>query len=102
MWLLPCSMQVSSTHAYLTGIPVAFLAYKKFVFRAGSAVSHSEILRFLITHSANLVISYGMVAVLCCGLGLSREVGVLASCAAFVIIGYILMKLWVFRSGAQN
>jgi len=98
MWLLPFSKQVSSTLAYLTGIPVAFLAYKKFVFRAGSAVSHSEILRFLVTHGVNLVVSYAMVAALCGGLGLPREVGVLASCTAFAIIGYILMKLWVFRN----
>lgn len=100
MWLLPFSKQVSSTLAYLAGIPVAFIAYKTFVFRAGSATSHSEILRFLVTHSVNLVVSYAMVAVLCSGLGLPREVGVLASCAAFAIIGYILMKLWVFRSSS--
>lgn len=100
MWLLPFSKQVSSTLAYLTAIPVAFLAYKKFVFRAASAISHSEILRFLVTHSVNLVVSYVMVAVLCGGLGLPREVGVLASCAAFAVIGYILMKLWVFRSAS--
>jgi putative flippase GtrA len=98
MWLLPFSKQVSSTLAYLTAIPVAFLAYKKFVFRAGAATSHSEILRFLVTHGVNLVVSYVMVAVLCGGFGLPREVGVLASCAAFAIIGYILMKLWVFKS----
>lgn len=98
MWLLPFSKQVSSTLAYLAGIPVAFLAYKTFVFRAGSAASHTEILRFLATHSVNLVVSYAMVAVLCGGFGLPREVGVLASCAAFAIIGYILMKLWVFKS----
>jgi len=97
MWLLPFSKQVSSTLAYLTCIPVAFLAYKIFVFRAGSAISHSEILRFLVTHSINLMVSYLMVAVLCEGFGLPREVGVVASCAAFAIIGYILMKLWVFR-----
>jgi putative flippase GtrA len=100
MWLLPFSKQVSSTLAYLTCIPVAFLAYKIFVFRAGSAVSHSEILRFLVTHGINLVVSYLMVAVLCEGFGLPREVGVVASCAAFAIIGYILMKLWVFRSAS--
>jgi putative flippase GtrA len=100
MWLLPFSKQVSSTLAYLMAIPVAFLAYKKFVFRAESAISHSEILRFLVTHSVNLVVSYVMVAVLCEGFGLPREVGVLASCAAFAIIGYILMKLWVFRSAS--
>lgn len=100
MWLLPFSKQVSSTLAYLAGIPVAFLAYKTFVFRAGSARSHSEILKFLVTHGVNLVVSYVMVAVLCGGLGLPREVGVLASCAAFAIIGYILMKLWVFRSAS--
>ncbi|MDP1838716.1 MAG: GtrA family protein [Reyranella sp.] len=100
MWLLPFSKQVSSTLAYLAGIPVAFLAYKTFVFRAGSATSHSEILKFLVTHSINLVMSYAMVAVLCGGFGLPREVGVLASCAAFAIIGYILMKLWVFRSSS--
>jgi len=100
MWLLPFSKQVCSTLAYLAGIPVAFLAYKTFVFRAGSATSHSEILRFLVTHSVNLLVSYAMVAVLCAGLGLPREVGVLASCAAFAIIGYILMKLWVFRSSS--
>ena len=68
MWLLPFSKQVSSTLAYLAGIPVAFLAYKTFVFRAESATSHSEILRFLVTHSVNLVVSYAMVAVLCSGL----------------------------------
>lgn len=100
MWLLPFSKQAFSTLAYLTAVPVAFLAYKKFVFRAGSAICHSEILRFLVTHSVNLVISYVMVAVLCDGLGLPREVGVLASCAAFAIVGYILMKLWVFRSAS--
>ena len=100
MWLLPFSKQVSSTVAYLAGIPVAFLAYKTFVFRAGSAISHSEILRFLVTHSVNLVVSYVMVAVLCGGFGLPREVGVLASCAAFAIIGYILLKLWVFKSAS--
>jgi len=100
MWLLPFSKQVSSTLAYLAGIPVAFIAYKTFVFRAGSTTSHREILRFLVTHSVNLVVSYVMVAVLCSGLGLPREVGVLASCAAFAIIGYILMKLWVFRSSS--
>ena len=100
MWLLPFSKQVSSTLAYLTAIPVAFLAYKKFVFRVGSAVSHSEILRFLVTHGVNLVVSYVMVAILCGTFGLPREVGVLASCAAFAIIGYILMKLWVFRSAS--
>lgn len=100
MSLLPFSKQVSSTLAYLTAIPVAFLAYKKFVFRAGAATSHSEILRFLVTHGVNLVVSYVMVAVLCGGFGLPREVGVLASCAAFAIIGYILMKLWVFRRGS--
>jgi len=97
MWLLPFSKQVCSTLAYLAGIPVAFLAYKTFVFRAGSTTNHGEILRFLATHSVNLVVSYAMVAVLCSGLGLPREVGVLASCAAFAIIGYVLMKLWVFR-----
>lgn len=97
MWILPLSEQVSSTLAYLTAIPVAFLAYKTFVFRAGSRISHSEVLRFLITHGVNLVVSYVMVAVLCGGLGLPREVGVLASCAAFAVIGYILMKLWVFK-----
>jgi putative flippase GtrA len=43
-----------------------------------------------------------MVAVLCEGFGLPREVGVLASCAAFAIIGYILMKLWVFRSAPET
>ncbi len=100
MWLLPFSKQVCSTLAYLAGIPVAFLAYKTFVFRAGSATGHSEILRFLATHSVNLVVSYVMVAVLCGGLGLPREVGVLASCAAFAIIGFILMKLWVFKSSS--
>ena len=100
MWLLPFSKQSSSTLAYLTAIPVAFLAYKKFVFRAGSAISHSEILRFLVTHGVNLVVSYVMVAVLCGRFGLPREVGVLASCAAFAVIGYILMKLWVFRSAS--
>lgn len=100
MWLLPFSKQVSSTLAYLACIPVAFLAYKTFVFRAGSATSHSEILRFLITHSVNLVVSYVMVAVLCGALGLPRELAVLASCAAFAIIGYILMKLWVFKSAS--
>lgn len=100
MWLLPFSKQLSSTLAYLAGIPIAFIAYKTFVFRAGSATSHREILRFLVTHSMNLVVSYVMVAVLCSGLGLPREVGVLASCAAFAIVGYILMKLWVFRSSS--
>jgi putative flippase GtrA len=40
MWLMPFSKQLSSTLAYPMGIPVAFLAYKKFVFRAGSAISH--------------------------------------------------------------
>ena len=100
MWLLPFSKQVCSTLAYLAGIPVAFLAYKTFVFRAGSATSHSEILRFLVTHSVNLVVSFAMVAVLCGELGLPREVGVLASCAAFAIIGFILMKLWVFKSAS--
>jgi len=100
MWLLPFSKQACSTLAYLAGIPVAFLAYKTFVFRAGAATSHSEILRFLATHSVNLVVSYLMVALLCGGLGLPREVGVVASCAAFAIIGYILMKLWVFRGSS--
>ena len=100
MWLLPFSKQVCSTLAYLAGIPVAFLAYKTFVFRAEAATSHSEILRFLVTHSVNLVVSYAMVAVLCGELGLPREVGVLASCAAFAIIGFILMKLWVFKSAS--
>lgn len=100
MWLLPFSKQVCSILAYLAGIPVAFLAYKTFVFRAEAATSHSEILRFLVTHSVNLVVSYVMVAVLCGPLGLPREVGVLASCAAFAIIGFILMKLWVFRSAS--
>ena len=95
MWLLPVSKQVSSTLAYLMGIPVAFLAYKTFVFRAEAGISHSEILRFLVTHGVNLTISYVMVAVLCDGLGLPREVGVLASCTAFAIIGYVLMKVWV-------
>lgn len=97
MWLLPFSKQVCSTLAYLAGIPVAFLAYKTFVFRAGSATNHSEILRFLVTHGANLMVSYVMVAVLCGPMGLPREVGVLASCAAFAIIGFVLMKLWVFK-----
>ena len=100
MWLLPFSKQVCSTLAYLAGIPVAFLAYKTFVFRAEAATSHSEILRFLVTHSVNLVVSYAMVVVPCGELGLPREVGILASCAAFAIIGYILMKLWVFRSSS--
>ena len=99
MWLLPFSKQVCSTLAYVAGIPVAFLSYKTFVFRAESATSHSEILRFLATHSVNLLVSYLMVAVLCGRLGLPREVGILASCAAFAIIGYILMKLWVFKKG---
>jgi hypothetical protein len=44
-------------------------------------------LRFLVIHSVNLVVSYMMVAALCGGLGLSREAGVLASCAAFAVIG---------------
>lgn len=98
MWLLPLSKQVSSTLAYLTGIPVAFLAYKTFVFQAAAEISHREILRFVLTHGVNLVVSYVMVAVLCGSFELPREVGVLASCAAFAIIGYILMKLWVFKS----
>ena len=100
MLALPFSKQVSSMLAYLMGIPVAFLAYKKFVFRARAGISRSEIFRFLFTHSVNLVVSYVMVAVLCVGFGLPRVIGVLASCAAFAIIGYVLMKLWVFRSGA--
>ena len=100
MWALPFSKEVSSMLAYLVGIPVAFLAYKKFVFRAGTGISRSEIFRFLFTHSINLVVSYVMVAVLCGGFGLPRETGVLASCATFAIIGYLLMKLWVFRRGA--
>lgn len=100
MWILPLSKQVSSTLAYLTAIPVAFLAYKKFVFRAGPEIRHSEILRFLVTHGVNLVVSYVMVAVLCGSFGLPREVGVVASCAAFAIIGYVLMKLWVFRNAS--
>lgn len=98
MWALPFTKQVSSTIAYFLGIPVAFIGYKTLVFRAGTGFSHSEILRFLVTHAINLVLSYVIVAVLCGGLGLSREVGVLASCAAFAIVGYILMKIWVFRS----
>lgn len=97
MWLLPFSKQVSSTLAYLAGIPIAFIAYKTFVFRAGSATSHSEILRFLVTHSVNMVVSYTVVAVLCGGLGLPREVGVLATCVAIAIIGYVLMRVWVFK-----
>ena len=100
MWLLPFSKQVSSTLAYLMAIPVAFLAYRTFVFRSGAAIRHSEILRFLVTHGVNLMVSYVMVAVLCGGFGWSREIGVLASCAAFAIIGYILMKVWVFKSGS--
>ena len=98
MWVLPFSKQMSSTLAYLACIPAAFLAYKMFVFGVGSAISHSEILRFLVTHSVNLVVSYAMIAVLCDTLGLPREIGVLASCAAFAIIGYLLMKLWVFKN----
>jgi len=98
MWILPFTKQVSSTLAYFLGIPVAFLGYKKLVFRAGSGFSHSEILRFLMTHAVNLMLSYVIVAALCSGLGLPREVGVLASCAAFAVVGYVLMKIWVFRN----
>ena len=98
MWILPFSKQVSSTLAYFVGIPVAFLGYKHLVFHAGTGFSHSEILRFLTTHAINLVVSYVMVWALCNKLGLPREVGVLASCIAFAIIGYVLMKIWVFRS----
>lgn len=98
MWILPFTKQVSSTLAYFIGIPVAFVGYKTLVFRAGTGFSHSEILRFLVTHAINLVLSYVIVAVLCGGLGLPREVGVLASCAAFAVVGYVLMKIWVFRS----
>lgn len=98
MWILPFSKQASSTLAYFIGIPVAFLGYKHLVFRAGTGFSHSEILRFLTTHAINLVVSYVMVWALCDEVGLSREVAVLASCIAFAIIGYVLMKIWVFRS----
>ena len=101
MWLLPFSKQVSSTLAYFLGIPVAFLGYKHLVFRAGTGFSHSEILRFLTTHGINLGVSYVMVWALCDKLGLPREVGVFASCVAFAIIGYVLMKIWVFR-GAHS
>jgi putative flippase GtrA len=98
MWVLPFTKQVSSTIAYFLGIPVAFIGYKTLVFRAGTGFSHSEILRFLVTHAINLVLSYVIVAILCGSLGWPREVGVLASCAAFAVVGYVLMKIWVFRN----
>lgn len=62
--------------------PIALVAL------ARSALS-SPVLRFLVVGGGNTL----LYAVLCGGLGLPREVGVLASCAAFAIIGYILMKL---------
>lgn len=98
MWILPFSKQASSTLAYFLGIPVAFLGYKYLVFRAGTGFSHSEVLRFLTTHAINLVVSYVMVWALCEKIGLPREVGVFASCVAFAMIGYVLMKIWVFRA----
>lgn len=99
MHALTLPAEVSATIAYLAALPVAFLAHKKLVFRVDGAVDRNEIARFLTTHGINIVLGYGVVAVVCGALGLSREIGILASCATFSIVSLVLMKMWVFKAG---
>lgn len=86
---------LASVFGYVAAVPVNFVGQRSFAFRSKSAVA-PQVPRFLLTHSANIALSYGVMALATNVFNLSLYWGMIGTIVCIPIVTYFVLDRWVF------
>ena len=87
--------KLASSIGYLAALPLNFVAQRQYTFVANGIVWR-EVLRFVVVHAANIVVSVGAIAATVDGLGLHYGAGIVAIWLLVPMTTFLLMNFWVF------
>jgi len=96
---LPQRLAVSVS--YITAVTFHFLSNRLFTFQAGNANVLKQLVKYLMVTLINYLITIVVVDTCVKILYLSPYIGVMASIAMTVLIGFLLMKFWVFNDTSK-
>ena len=87
--------RTASVLAYLTTLPINFIAHRRFTFQVEGRVV-VEAARFLVLHGCNMAVSLlGMIGMVE-GLGQSYWLGAFAAAVLVPLTTFLVMNFWVF------
>ena len=96
MALFRTDPKVANVVAYLVGMGVSYFGHRHVTFNSRGAM-RSEFMRFVVTHSVNLILSTLLIYCLVDRLGVNRYAGVALATLFVMASSFVIMQLWVFR-----